>query len=60
MRQIKNECLSSGPVTTSAAERDRGWTRCSGCGKVVKLHKGSGGLVIDRSEHNIPRHSKNV
>lgn len=59
MRVIKNECLGGGgTVSVSPAERDRGEVRCAHCGRILKLRKGVGGLVLDRSEHLLPRHHR--
>lgn len=59
MREIKDECPDSGAaVVTSPAERDRGWVLCGGCGRHFELRRGAAGLVVDRPEHVLPRHSR--
>lgn len=60
MRLIKNECPGGGgSITLSPRERDQGWTRCSYCGRDLKVRRGALGLVVDRAEHMLPRHSLN-
>lgn len=57
-RIIKDECLGAGSVTLSIAQRESGFVRCGSCGRYFKLRRGAAGLVVDRPEHSIPRHSR--
>ena len=58
MRPIKNECIGGGgrrPI--SIEEAVRRWTRCSRCGRVVKIRP-----AVNKTEHyteaTIPRHAE--
>jgi hypothetical protein len=55
MRDVKNECLSNGPMSASDHERYvLGFVRCSGCGRCFKVRN------ANKPEVTIPRHSRDA
>jgi hypothetical protein len=54
-REIRNECLGSGPTTASSYERHiLGFVRCYSCGRTFKVRN------PNKEEVTIPRHSRPV
>jgi hypothetical protein len=52
MREIKNECFTSGPMNISSKEAMRGTIACPRCGKILKIRANR------NNECNIPRHAR--